>query len=283
MRCTAVLFGLVVLLVPLVLPCTVIAQDSSSTSYAMASSDDTITDMSGEDHQWRFHAALKFWYSDFTRSRIFESIRGDQAYEGDALVGGVALALSKGEYAVSLSFLTNLDPYDAETYYTSLDNTNAVKSLRDRSEIRTYYTDIRFHKILTENINAFIGYKFVYYDWEGLTDDFTSGFMGHPYTLELSAHGPGLGMNGALPIANTKLSIYGSFFLAPYAWSSTKHSNGFEINENSWLFNPEAGLRYLLFQNVQLSVGYRWEANGSYQSGPSDIIHGPTFDISASF
>lgn len=236
----------------------------------------------GED-SWGYHVAFKYWSTDFTKSRIFQDIRGDKAFEGTAPVGGLAIGLSKGKHAVSLALLGTLSEYSAETRYTTVGATsNVITNIRDESKIKTLYVDIRLHRLITENINASFGYKYLRHDWEGMTHDLTTKGSS-PYEIEFSAHGPGVGVNAALPIAESKFAISGAFFLVPYGWVTVNHSNGYESTEAAWLVTPEIGLRYSLFETTNIAVGYRWEANGSYESGPADIIHGPSFDVAISF
>jgi len=244
--------------------------------------DDVLTSdpSEAEEDSWRIQAGLKFWHANFDRNKHFMGDRQSEPFQDSAPFGGFALAFSKGKNAISLSLLGAFDKWSQEENLT----VNGTP-ITMREDWENYYGDIRFHRMLTENVSASLGYKFIYNETERWERNHTTGVVTIHDAWAIS-HGPGFGLNASYVLGDTKFSLWSSFFIVPYGWSyqrgrSTSFSGGTSTEDRSsasesggWFINPEVGLRYWISRNTNLSLSYRWEIMGGYQDGPAETVSG---------
>jgi len=247
---------------------------------------DVVTsEQSKEEDSWKVHAGLKFWYA---RVAIHDRM-GREPFNDYSTLGGVGIAFSKGKNIISLSLMGLLDEWEDEAITpTYVDYLRTAITYGD-----WYYADIRFHRMMNENVTAFLGYKVTYGTQE--QDDYnhpTGNHLHHMPENRHIAHGPGFGLNSSFPIGETKFSLGGSIFIGPYMWVHHKERTidfvqGTDTTkswtDNGWFVNPEARLRYELTSSIDLSLGYRWDIMGTYDEGGFELVTGPTVGISGNF
>ncbi|MFC1793251.1 hypothetical protein ACFL3Q_06650 [Planctomycetota bacterium] len=199
-------------------------------------------------------------------------------------LGGAALTWAKGDKAISVSFLGTLSSFE--------DSARLVKYglLVDTSATQDYYfADVRYHRVISENMSTFFGYKVGSIDWEW--DEYE---VGGPYYYEEDgqtiAHGPLVGINILHNLKDTSFSLWGSVALMPIGlahWDLDSVEDGYSYSESdtepAWFVNPEFGVRWKISETSSASFGWLWHLMGDYSDGASEIVHGLTASLAYKF
>ncbi|MCK4829179.1 hypothetical protein KA005_76355 [bacterium] len=199
-------------------------------------------------------------------------------------IGGAALAWVKGDKAISVSFLGTLQSFE--------DSERLAKYgwLVDTSSTQDYYfADVRYHRVISENMSSFFGYKVGSIDWK-----WTEYRVGGPYYYEEDgltiAHGPLVGINIFRNLKDTSFSLWGSVAFMPIGlahWDLDSVEDGTTYSESdtepAWFVNPEFGVRWKISETSSASFGWLWHLMGDYSDGAGEIVHGLTASLSYKF
>lgn len=240
-----------------------------------------VVQLEGEIDEWTLLSSLRIAPAQFIeRDGLAEGVEAKDW----SVLGGAALAWVKGDEAISISFLGTLDSFDD---FDRIDY--GAWEANNSSEHNYYYADLRYHRIMSDNLSLFIGYKVgdIEWDWE---QHEIGGTYYYKEDGRAIGHGPVVGANIFSDVKDTPLSVYGSVAAMPIGLvhkSVDINDDGVKSSRSdtdpAWFVNPELGLRWRMSKTSSLSLSWFWHLMGDYTGGSGEMLHGLSGSVTIRF
>ena len=199
-------------------------------------------------------------------------------------LGMVSLGWVKRDEVISVSVLGTLSSFEDSGriyhYGWSADTFNTQDY---------YFADVRYHRVINENMSTFFGYKVGAFDWEWAEYEVDDPSYWEEEGLSIG-HGPLVGINIFHDLKGTSFSLSGSVAFMPIgAVHKTIDitTNVYEDEQSddavAWFVNPQLGIRWETSETSSASFGWLWHLVGDYSDGASEIMHGLTASLAYKF